>query len=364
MTQRKTVLCIFGTRPEAIKMVPVIRALQSSNWARCIVVVTAQHRDLLDQMLTRFGIAVDYDLNIMQPKQSLNSVLGRMLPELEGIIQTEQPYAVLAQGDTATVFGAALAAFHAQVPFGHIEAGLRTHDLQHPFPEEGYRQMVSRITQWHFAPTESAAHALRREGIDPRKIHVVGNTCIDTLLQTVAQMPAPGQQTGRLILLTAHRRENFGQPLQNIFNAVLQILEQHPDVHVLYPVHPNPNVQKLAHTMLGRHLRIELVAPLDYFDFVAAMQAAHLILTDSGGVQEEAPALGKPVLVLRQTTERPEPVGEGVAQLVGTEQATIVEQATRLLNEPEHYQSMARVCMPYGDGSAGVKLAQLLACQP
>src|SRR5690554_507549 len=364
MTQRKTVLCIFGTRPEAIKMVPVIRALQSSNWARCIVVVTAQHRDLLDQMLTRFGIAVDYDLNIMQPRQSLNSVLARMLPELENIIQTEQPYAMLAQGDTATVFGAALAAFHAQVPFGHIEAGLRTHDLKHPFPEEGYRQMVTRITQWHFAPTENAALALRREGIDPGKIHVVGNTCIDTLLQTVAQMPAPSQQTGRLILLTAHRRENFGQPLQNIFNAVLQILEQHPDVRVLYPVHPNPNVQHLAHTMLGKHPRIELVAPLDYFDFVAAMQAAHLILTDSGGVQEEAPALGKPVLVLRQTTERPEPVGEGVAQLVGTEQATIVQQATRLLNEPEHYQRMARVCMPYGDGSAGVKLAQLLACQP
>ena len=221
MTQRKTVLCIFGTRPEAIKMVPVIRALQSSNWARCIVVVTAQHRDLLDQMLTRFGIAVDYDLNIMQPKQSLNSVLARMLPELEGIIQAEQPYAVLAQGDTATVFGAALAAFHAQVPFGHIEAGLRTHDLQHPFPEEGYRQMVSRITQWHFAPTENAAQALRQEGIDPSKIYVVGNTCIDTLLHTVAQMPAPSQQTGRLILLTAHRRENFGQPLQNIFKDAL-----------------------------------------------------------------------------------------------------------------------------------------------
>jgi len=360
MTQLKTVLCIFGTRPEAIKMVPVIRALQSSNWARCIVVVTAQHRDLLDQMLTRFGITVDYDLNIMQPKQSLNSVLARMLPELEGIIQAEQPYAVLAQGDTATVFGAALAAFHAQVPFGHIEAGLRTHDLLHPFPEEGYRQMVSRITQWHFAPTESAAHALRQEGIDPSKIHVVGNTCIDTLLQTVAQMPAPSQQTGRLILLTAHRRENFGQPLQNIFNSVLQILEQHPDVHVLYPVHPNPNVQKLAHTMLGRHPRIELVAPLDYFDFVAAMQAAHLILTDSGGVQEEAPALGKPVLVLRQTTERPEPVVEGVAQLVGTEQTAIVQQVARLLNDPEHYQRMASVCMPYGTGSAGKLITKAL----
>lgn len=354
MTQRKTVLCIFGTRPEAIKMVPVIRALQSSNWARCIVVVTALHRDLLDQMLTRFGITVDYDLNIMQPKQSLNSVLARMLSEFEGIIQAEQPYAVLAQDDTATVFGAALAAFHAQVPFGHIEAGLRPHDLQHPLPEEGYHQMVSRITQWHFAPTANAAQALRQEGIDSSKIHAVGNTGIDTLLQTVAQMSAPSQQTGRLILLTAHRCENFGLPLQNIFNAVLQILEQHPDVHALYPVHPNPNVQQLAHHMLGQHPRIELVAPLDYFDFVAAMQAARLILTDSGGVQEEAPALGKPVLVLRLTTERPEPVAEGI------EQAAIVQQATRLLNELEHYQSMARVCMSYGGGTTGVKLTQLL----
>lgn len=342
-------------------MVPVIRALQNSDWAHCVVVVTAQHRDLLDQMLIRFGIEVDYDLNIMQPKQSLNMVLARMLPELESIIQTEQPYAVLAQGDTATVFGAALAAFHAQVPFGHIEAGLRTHDLQHPFPEEGYRQMVSRITQWHFAPTQNAARALEKEGIDSRKIHVVGNTCIDTLLQTVASMPEPSQQVGRLILLTAHRRENFGEPLQHIFTAVLQILEQHLDVRVLYPVHPNPNVQQLAHSMLGQHPRIELVEPLDYFNFVSAMQSAYLILTDSGGVQEEAPALGKPVLVLRQATERPEPVAEGVAKLVGTATAEIVQQVERLLNDSRHYQSMARVCMPYGDGTTGAKLAQLLS---
>lgn len=358
---KKKVLCVFGTRPEAIKMVPVIRALQNSDWAHCVAVVTAQHRGLLDQMLIRFGIEVSYDLNIMQPKQSLNMVLARMLPELGSIIQIEQPYAVLAQGDTATVFSAALAAFHAQVPFGHIEAGLRTHDLQHPFPEEGYRQMVSCITQWHFAPTVSAVKALEQEGIDPSKIYVVGNTCIDTLLQTVASMPAPSEQVGRLILLTAHRRENFGEPLQHIFAAVLQILEQHLDVRVLYPVHPNPNVQQLAHSMLGQHPRVELVEPLDYFNFVSAMQSAYLILTDSGGVQEEAPALGKPVLVLRQTTERPEPVTEGVAKLVGTATAEIVQQVERLLNDAEHYQSMARVCMPYGDGTAGAKLAQLLS---
>lgn len=360
MTQRKTVLCIFGTRPETIKMVPVIRALQSSNWARCIVVVTAQHRDMLDQMLTRFGVAVDYDLNLMQPGQSPDQVLARMLPELAEIIQQENPYAVLAQGDTATVFGAALAAFHGRVPFGHIEAGLRTHKLDHPFPEEGYRQMVSRISRWHFAPTAGAANALRQEGIAESAIHLVGNTCIDTLLQTVAQAGTTAPSADRLILLTAHRRENFGQPLQAVFHAVLQLLEQYPDVRVLYPVHPNPHVYELAHSMFGEHPRVQLVPPLDYFDFVAAMQSAHIILTDSGGVQEEAPALGKPVLVLRQTTERPEPVAEGVAELVGTDTAHIVQAVSRLLDDAQHYRSMARVCMPYGDGMAAQQIVNTL----
>lgn len=352
MISRKNVLCIFGTRPEAIKMVPVIRALRSSDWARCVVVVTAQHRELLDQTLAGFGVSVDYDLNIMRPGQSLNLVISSMLPKLESIIQAEQPYAVLAQGDTATVFGAALAAYHEKVPFGHIEAGLRTRNLQHPFPEEGYRQMVSRIAHWHFAPTKNAALALRQEGIDFGRIHAVGNTGIDTLLQTVADNPA-GDQIGRLLLLTAHRRENFGRPLQQIFSAVLQILEDHPDVRIMYPVHPNPNVRQLAYRMLSEHPRIELSEPLGYFEFVAAMQSAYLILTDSGGVQEEAPALGKPVLVLRNTTERPEPVAEGVATLVGTETGEIVQQAKRLLSDAASYQRMARVCMPYGDGSAG-----------
>lgn len=341
-------------------MAPVIRALKQSAWADCVVVVTAQHRNLLDQMLARFGISADYDLNIMQASQSLNMVLARMLPELEGIIRSEQPYAVLAQGDTATVFGAALAAFHAQVPFGHIEAGLRTHDLRHPFPEEGYRQMVSRITRWNFVPTKNAALTLKKEGIDPSTIHIVGNTCIDTLLQTVTNVPASKQQTDRILLLTAHRRENFGEPLQQIFSAILQILELHSDVRVIYPVHPNPNVQQLAHAMLGQHERIQLVEPLDYFDFVMAMQSAYLILTDSGGVQEEAPALGKPVLVLRQTTERPEPVTEGVAKLVGTESSNIVSEVSRLLIDSQYYAKMARIFMPYGKGMAGAKIINKL----
>lgn len=360
MQTLKSVVCVFGTRPEAVKMVPVIRALQASSWARCVVVVTAQHRDMLDQMLTRFGVEVDYDLNLMQPKQSPGQVLARMQPELAEILAKEQPYAVLAQGDTATAFGAALAAFHARVPFGHIEAGLRTHDLDHPYPEEGYRQMVSRITRWHFAPTTGAAQALRQEGIKESDIHIVGNTCIDTLLQTVARVGKIAKAPDRLILLTAHRRENFGYPLQAVFTAVLQLLEDYPDVRVLYPVHPSPQVHELAHSMLGSHTRVQLVPPLDYFDFVAAMQSAHIILTDSGGVQEEAPALGKPVLILRQTTERPEPVDEGVAQLVGTNSGDVVQAVSWLLDDELHYANMARACMPYGDGTASLKIINLL----
>ena len=360
MRTRKTVVCIFGTRPEAVKMVPVIRALQASTWARCIVVVTAQHRDMLDQMLQRFGVAVDYVLNLMQPNQNPGQVLARMLPKLAKILSKEQPYAVLAQGDTATVFGAALAAFHTRVPFGHIEAGLRTYNLDHPYPEEGYRQMVSRITHWHFAPTEGAAQALLKEGIAESRVHIVGNTCIDTLLQTVTSTGRTTHAPERLILLTAHRRENFGPPLQAVFTAVLQLLEAYPDVRVLYPVHPSPQVHELAHNMLGSHPRVQLVPPLDYFDFVAAMQSAHIILTDSGGVQEEAPALGKPVLVLRQTTERLEPVAEGVAQLVGTDTCDIVQAVSCLLDDEQRYARMARVFMPYGNGTATQKIMERL----
>jgi UDP-N-acetylglucosamine 2-epimerase (non-hydrolysing) len=363
MNKLKTIFCIFGTRPEAIKMVPIIRALKNSDWAKCVVVVTAQHRELLDQMLTLFDIAVDYDLDLMQASQGLTTILARMLPSLEEIIQKEQPYAVLAQGDTVTVFGAALAAFHAHVPFGHVEAGLRTYNLEQPFPEEGYRQMVSRIAHWHFAPTEAAVNALKQEGIDNKKIYVVGNTCIDTLLQTVQANPLlpPSIQKQRTILLTAHRRENFGEPLKNIFTAILAILDQYSDVHILYPVHPNPNVRQLAHDMLGNHARVRLVEPLDYFDFVSAMQSAYFIMTDSGGVQEEAPALGKPVLVLRETTERPEPVKEGVAKLIGTEVQDIILNVKMLLDNVESYQNMARVYMPYGDGAAGRLICRVLS---
>lgn len=357
----RTIICVVGTRPEAIKMVPVIRALEASTWARCVVVATAQHREMLDQMLQRFNVVIDYDLNLMRANQGLNQLLACMLPELDNIIKKEKPYALIAQGDTATVFGAALAAFHANISFGHIEAGLRTYNLEQPFPEEGYRQMVSRITRWNFAPTKSASQALQQEGISPEQIYVVGNTCIDTLLQTVKTHPALSVQNDkRVILLTAHRRESFGEPLKNIFTAILAILDQYSDVHLLYPVHPNPNVRHVAHDMLGNNARIKLVEPLDYFEFVSAMQAAYFIMTDSGGVQEEAPALGKPVLVLRKTTERPEPVMAGVAKLVGTEVHDIISSAKALLDDKEYYQRMARVYMPYGDGLAGKNIIHIL----
>lgn len=357
----KLIACVIGTRPEAIKMAPVVRALRAASWARCRVIATAQHRGLLDQMLERLRVPVDHDLDLMMDGQRPSDLISRLLPALDAVLTQEKPDAVLAQGDTATVLGAALCAFHARVPFGHVEAGLRTRDLEHPFPEEGYRQMVSRIARWHFAPTESAAAALRDESVASDRIHVTGNTCIDTLFQTVADLGPPKERPGRVILLTAHRRENFGAPLRAIFSAVLELVKRFPDVRVLYPVHPNPNVQVPATEMLANHPRVELCAPMDYFEFVYAMRCAKLILTDSGGIQEEAPALGKPVLVLRETTERPEAVDSGVARLVGTNPAQIVREASRLLTDTESYARMARGVSPFGDGHAAERIANVLA---
>lgn len=360
MKNLKKIICVIGTRPEVIKMVPIIRALKVSTWAQCVVVATAQHRKLLDQMLQRFNITVDYDLDLMQANQGLNQFIVRMLPELDKIIKKEQPYALIAQGDTATVFVSALAAFNAQVFFGHVEAGLRTYNLQHPFPEEGYRQMISRITNWHFAPTIQAAENLKNEGIDWNKIYVTGNTCIDTLLQTISEQSIQKRTGKKTILLTTHRRENFGQPLINIFTAILEILAKYPDVDVLYPVHPNPNVQNLAYEMLDGHERINLCEPLDYFEFVAAMQNAYIILTDSGGIQEEAPSLKKPVLVLRDTTERPEAIQAGVSHLIGTNVDRIIQEVACLLEDKIYYASMQIEKSPFGNGNAGLKIAELL----
>lgn len=361
MQDQFTIACVIGTRPEAIKMAPVVRALHADSRFRCVVIATAQHRGLLDQMLKRFGIEVDYDLDLMTEGQSPSELIARMLPALDRVLSTEAPSAVLAQGDTTTVFGAAVAAYHRCISFGHVEAGLRTGDLYHPFPEEGYRQMVARIARWHFAPTSRAAAALRREGIPAARIHVTGNTCIDMLLQTVSELEPSSHETGRMILLTAHRRESFGAPLQSIFRAVRRIVDRYADVNVVYPVHPNPNVRNPAFDLLAGHPRIALIEPVDYYQFVDLMRRSVLILTDSGGIQEEAPALGKPVLVLRDTTERPEALQSGGAILVGTDCDNIEGAVMNLLNSPEAYASMTRSASPYGDGHAAERIVELLA---
>jgi UDP-N-acetylglucosamine 2-epimerase (non-hydrolysing) len=357
------IVCVVGTRPEAIKMAPVISALRESDWAECVVVATAQHRGLLDQTLDRFGIVPQVDLDLMTEGQTLAELTGRIIPALSAAIADLQPQAILSQGDTATVFCAALAAYYAAIPFGHVEAGLRTHDLREPFPEEGFRQMAARITRWHFAPTESAAANLRNEGIAENGISVTGNTGIDALMSVAAQVgkDSEGNAGGRrLVLLTAHRRESFGAPMRNIFLAVRRLVDSFPDIEVLCPVHPNPNVKAMAHEVMGGHARIGLCEPLDYFRFVEAMSRSHFILTDSGGIQEEAPALGKPVLVLREQTERPEALAVGVARLVGTDSERIFAEAARLLDDPEHYQRMSAGGSPYGDGHSAPRIVRIL----
>jgi len=361
MQDQRTIVCVIGTRPEAIKMAPVIRALRADSRFRCVVVATAQHRGLLDQMLERFRIDVDHDLDLMTEGQSPSELIARMLPALDAVLAQERCDAVLAQGDTTTVFVSALAAFHRKLPFGHVEAGLRTYDLEHPFPEEGYRQMVSRIARWHFAPTRGAAEALLKENVPADRVHVTGNTCIDALMQTVAELPQASSGTERLVLLTAHRRENFGARLASVFDAVRTLADRYADVRFVYPVHPNPNVRSAAKAQLGGHPRIELVEPLDYFAFVELMRRATLILTDSGGVQEEAPALGKPVLVLRDTTERPEALACGSSRLVGTDTSTILEEVSVLLDMPDRLAGMSRVRYPYGDGAAALEIVRVLS---
>lgn len=342
-------------------MAPVIRALRASNWARCLVVVTAQHRELLDHMLDLLSIQTDYDLNLMQKDQSPSELLARMMPTMERIYTVEKPSVVLAQGDTTTVFGSALTAFHKRIPFGHVEAGLRSGAVDNPFPEEGYRQMVSRIANWHFAPTDGAAEALRAEGIKSDKIHVTGNTGIDTLLQTVETLTPITPSDQKTLLLTAHRRESFGAPLISIFHGVLNILDQLPEAKLIYPVHPNPNVSIPARRILGAHPRISLIEPLNYVDFVDLMRRATLILTDSGGIQEEAPALGVPVLVLRDTTERPEGVVAGVSRLIGTNADSIASAVLSIIRDPSIHSAMSRKKIsPYGDGLAAIRIEKII----
>lgn len=357
------IICVVGTRPEAIKMSPVILALKKCRWAAVRVLATAQHREMLDQVLDAFGIEPDLDLNIMRPNQSLSCLTSRLLTNLDEVLVQEAPDIVLAQGDTTTVMTVALACFYHKISFGHVEAGLRTGDRFYPFPEEMNRVIAGRLAKWHFAPTESARQNLLDEGVKDEDITVTGNTVIDALLSVAKQeitLPVALDESKRLVLVTAHRRENFGKPIENICHAILKLLNNNLDIQVLYPVHPNPNVKEVAYQILGNHSRAVLCAPLDYLPFVEAMKRAYLILSDSGGVQEEAPALAKPVLVLRDETERPEAVEMGVVKLVGPNYEQIVSETQRLLDNQELYRQMARGISPYGDGQAARRITEIL----
>lgn len=364
MSTRRRIMVVIGTRPEAIKMAPVVLALREQPWADVRVLATAQHRQMLDQVLAVFGIVPDIDLDIMQPGQTLTALTARLLGRIDDVLKAERPDLVLVQGDTTTVMSVALACFYHRIPIGHVEAGLRTGDLDNPFPEEMNRIVAGRLARWHFAPTATSRDNLLREGFDSAQIHVTGNTVIDALHQVAERDLDLGidiDPTQRLVLVTAHRRENFGEPFRNVCRAIRHLADTHPDTTFLYPVHPNPNVLEVAHDLLGGHERITLCQPLDYLPFVAAMKRAHLILTDSGGVQEEAPALGKPVLVLRHETERPEAVDAGVVKLVGTSYDAVVAETDRLLRDESAWRAMARGVSPYGDGRAAARITEVLA---
>ena len=368
----RKILVLFGTRPEAIKCFPVVAALRDTPGVEVCVCVTAQHRGLLDQVLEIAGLVPDIDLDLMEPGQSLDALTARLLTGIGGVLDSEKPDRVLVQGDTATAMVGALAAYYRRITVGHIEAGLRSGDIYHPWPEEVNRRIVAPIADLHFAPTETAADALRRENIDPALIHVTGNTVIDALEATRARIAAdPSMAAGldeiaarfadkRIVLVTTHRRENFGGGMENIARALRRIADR-PDVAVLFPVHPNPNVVSVMDAILGDRANIARVDPLDYPHFIRALDLCHLVLSDSGGVQEEAPALGKPVLVMRDTTERPEGVEAGTAKLVGTDEERIVTEVIRLLDDEAAYSTMARAHNPFGDGHASARIARLVA---
>lgn len=368
----KTVMVVFGTRPEAIKMAPVVSALRARSGIRTRVVVTAQHRQMLDQVLELFDIVPDDDLDLMQSNQGLPDLFSRILTGMSRTLKQHRPGLVLVHGDTTTTLATAMAAFFCRIPVGHVEAGLRTGDLQAPWPEEANRRLAAPLCSLHFAPTERARRNLLAENIAASGIHVTGNSVIDALLAVSTRIesdPALRQRLDdtlptldprrRTILVTGHRRENFGEGLENICGALNDITRER-DVQVVYPVHLNPNVQEPVERLLGQNPRIHLIKPLDYLPFVRLMGRAHLILTDSGGIQEEAPALGKPVLVMRETTERPEAVEAGTARLVGRDRERIVQESLLLLDQPAAYAQMARARNPYGDGKASVRIAEIV----
>ena len=380
MARPVRVLSVFGTRPEAIKMAPVVRGLAADPRFEGRVCVTAQHRGMLDQVLGLFDIAPDHDLDLMRPGQNLHELTARVLTHLRPVLDEERPDVVLVHGDTTTTLAATLAAFYSHVPVGHVEAGLRTGDLEAPFPEEANRVLADRLCRFHFAPTASSAEALRREGLDPERIVVTGNTVIDALLWVRDRLREEGEAVpaaerealgsawpvmrdgeAPIVLVTGHRRESFGQGFRDICAALRELALRHPEAHIVYPVHLNPNVQGPVRATLSDLPNVHLLAPLDYRPFVRLMDRSRFILTDSGGIQEEAPSLGKPVLVMRAVTERPEGVAAGTVRLVGTDPARIVAEAERLLTDAGAYEAMRRAHNPYGDGRATARILDALA---
>ncbi|MDA8442407.1 MAG: UDP-N-acetylglucosamine 2-epimerase (non-hydrolyzing) [Peptococcaceae bacterium] len=362
-------MTVFGTRPEAIKMAPVIKELQ--KWPELIeplITVTAQHREMLDQVLVLFNIKPDYDLNIMQPNQTLHDITSRVLLGIRDVIAAAKPDMILVHGDTTTTFAAALAGFYAQIPVGHVEAGLRTGDKYSPFPEEMNRKLTGAVAELHFAPTATSRDNLLAEGVSPQNIFITGNTVIDALMHTVrgnyafqeSSLQSIDYANSRIILVTTHRRENLGEPMRHIYLALRQIVEEYRDVQVVFPMHKNPAVRQTVNDVLGGLERVHLIEPLEYQPFVNLMAKSFIILTDSGGIQEESPALGKPVLVLRETTERPEAVTAGTVKLVGTSQSAVYTGTKMLLDNPELYLKMANAVNPYGDGQAAARTVQAI----
>lgn len=360
----KKIMLVFGTRPEAIKMCPLVNELKKRKNIKTIVCVTGQHRQMLDQVLEAFSVVPDYDLSIMKDKQTLFDVTVNILERIKTVLEEVKPDVVLVHGDTSTTFVTALACFYLQIPVGHVEAGLRTYNIYSPYPEEFNRQAVSIISQYNFAPTELSKQNLLKEGKNPESIYVTGNTAIDALKTTVrADYTHPEldwAKDSRLIMITAHRRENLGEPMRHMFKAIRRVMDEHPDVKAIYPIHMNPVVREIAQEYLGDDDRIHIIEPLDVLDFHNFLSRSYLILTDSGGIQEEAPSLGKPVLVMRDTTERPEGIAAGTLKLVGTEEETIYKEFSRLLSDKTEYDAMSKASNPYGDGHACERIADIL----
>ena len=363
----KKVMLVFGTRPEAIKMCPLVRELKTRPGLTTLVCVTGQHRQMLDQVLQAFDVVPDYDLAIMKDRQTLFDVTAAILERIRPVLEQARPDVVLVHGDTSTTFATALACYYLQIPVGHVEAGLRTYNIYSPYPEEFNRQAVGLVARYHFAPTELSRQNLLKEGKDPAQIYVTGNTAIDALKTTVRSdytHPELDWAAGsRLILLTAHRRENLGEPMRHMFRAIRRIVDEHSDLKVIYPIHMNPVVRQTAAEIFGGDARFHLIEPLDVLDFHNFLARSYLILTDSGGIQEEAPSLGKPVLVMRDTTERPEGIAAGTLKLVGTQEETIYREFKRLLEDPAAYEAMAHAANPYGDGHACERIADILCAE-